>query len=341
MPPADDFDEGTYGEGNYSGYDVSYDANNPNELTRKLDIGGVAAAARPGYVDDRKSPFYQPKEHYLVNAKSEDNLGYNDADREKIRQQSGKWIDEVRDNANTDATRNKMDPHWKDNHAKDNWRGNLNGKSYNSTLRLSRAADAMNNARHWDPGLGGRRTNSGFGTNEMTEAKSERWEPIETQEMRQMRANERMDEQQRTYDIKRAAGVLDYGMELEKLNSQQKAEIAKLITQEDLSVDQALRIVLGQTDMEMPAALHYKMKESAHQRYMDAMRAQIRYNRLQSAWSDLMNERISPDQFGAIANMLGVNVENMMQSGNTFSNEWKMGPNEYETKGVGYQSVEQ
>ena len=256
--------------------------NDQGSLTYTPDYEGMLKWGRPQYVDMRKSPYWQGKEHWLANAKDEDRYGYTDEDREKIRQQSGQWIDEVRDNANTDATRDKMDPHWKDNHAKDNWRGNLNGKSFNSTMRLSRAADAMNNAKHWKPGLAGRRTNSGFGTNEMAEAKAERWEPIETQETRQMRANERMDEQQRSYDIKRAAGVLDYGMELEKLNSQQKAEIAKLITQEDLSVDQALRVVLGQTDMQMPAALHYKLKESEFHRHLQAKLGAARYNRMMS-----------------------------------------------------------
>lgn len=304
-------------------YDDSYlpstevnKSNDQTSLTNVPDLANIAQYGKPQYVDMRSSPYWQGKEHWLVNAKKEDRLGYKDEDREKIRGQAGQWIDEVRDNANTDETRDKMDPHWKDNHAKDNWRGNLNGKSFNSTLRLSRAADAMNNARHWNPGLAGRRTNSSFGTNEMTEANSERWEPIETQEMRQMRANERMDERQRDYDIKRAAGVLDYGTELEKLNSQQKAEIAKLITQEDLSVDQALRIVLGQTDMEMPAQLHYKLKESEFHRHLQAKLGMARYARLMNLANGIRNGTVDEREgYTAMSIYYGLDINEIGQLG--------------------------
>lgn len=129
----------------------------------------------------------------------------------------------------------KMYGYWNWNLAKDNPNGNLNGKTFTNTLGLSRLADALNNRRHWRAAKIGRRTNSSFGTNEYQEGHSERWEPIETQEMRQMRANEQVDAQARARQVNRAENIQDYPLESRKAADAAKRGIATVLSQSEIS----------------------------------------------------------------------------------------------------------
>lgn len=135
----------------------------------------------------------------------------------------------------------KMYGYWNWNLPKHNPNGNLNNRSFGKTLGLSRLADALNNQRHWRAAQIGRRTNSGFGTHEYTPGYSERWEPIETQEMRQMRANERMDEVQRNRQIKRAEDVQDYPLELQKMSDQSRMRINEQVSSSLIDLERAFQ----------------------------------------------------------------------------------------------------
>lgn len=135
----------------------------------------------------------------------------------------------------------KMYGYWNWNLAKHNPNGNLNNRSFGKTLGLSRLADALNNQRHWRAAQIGRRTNSGFGTHEYTPGYSERWEPIETQEMRQMRANERMDETQRNRQIKRAEDVQDYPLELQRMTDQSRMRINEQVSSSLIELERAFQ----------------------------------------------------------------------------------------------------
>lgn len=135
----------------------------------------------------------------------------------------------------------KMYGYWNYNLAKNNPNGNLNNRSFGRTLRQSRLADALNNQRHWKAAKIGRRTNSGFGTNEFQEGYSERWEPIETQEMRQMRANERLDETARQRQINRAENIQDYPLELQKRADQYKQQLAYYQSQTGIDLNRLIQ----------------------------------------------------------------------------------------------------
>lgn len=94
-----------------------------------------------------------------------------------------------------------LNPLQNNNFAMDGRYGNLNGKSYANTLKLSREADAYNNkpdTQIFHMGV------NGAGPSEVTTVSKPK---IETQEMRQMRANERLDEKQRGTDIDLQAAI--------------------------------------------------------------------------------------------------------------------------------------
>lgn len=135
----------------------------------------------------------------------------------------------------------KMYGYWNWDLAKNKPNGNLNNRSFGRTMYQSRLADALNNQRHWKAAKIGRRTNSGFGTNEFQEGYSERWEPIETQETRQMRANERLDEEARQRQIKRAEDIKDYPLELQKRADQYKQQLAYYQSQTGVDLNRLIQ----------------------------------------------------------------------------------------------------
>ena len=135
----------------------------------------------------------------------------------------------------------KMYGYWNWNLAKNNPNGNLNDRTASQTLSASRLADALNNKRHWRAAKIGRRTNSSFGTNEYTPGYSERWEPIETQETRQMRANEQMDLAARQRQINRAENIQDYPLELQKQKDRLSAEMTKYASQTGIDLQRAMQ----------------------------------------------------------------------------------------------------
>lgn len=94
-----------------------------------------------------------------------------------------------------------IDEKYGQNFAKEGRYGNLNNKSYEDTLRLSREADAYNNKPIEKMHLGiSYNPSAGQGVGGFETTGYER-PKIETQEMRQMRANERLDEIQRGLDV--------------------------------------------------------------------------------------------------------------------------------------------
>ena len=156
------------------------------------------------------------------------------------------------DKSNNDYTRTRIDPHWQESMGKNNYRGNLNNKSYAATLNLSRATDALNNMRHWDPGTTGRHTNSSFGSEQAQMGKSERWEPIETQETRQMRQNEKIEEQVRSRDAARQANVQDYALDLQKQMDNSNFALANMLHTSDVQIQTARRNAMQNANINMP-----------------------------------------------------------------------------------------
>ena len=190
---------------------------------------------------------------YLQKGKDRDRQQYTDEDRDRIRNNEYSQQQENYDYANSDEARTGMYKHWANNHAKNNVRGNLNGKSFAATLNLSRAADALNNMRHWDPGTTGFHTSGRMGSETAQMGKSERWEPIETQEMRQMRANETADALARQNDINRSGKVEDYALDRRKAMDDARVNMATALNMSDKEIDTAARQAAINVNMNLPA----------------------------------------------------------------------------------------
>ena len=123
----------------------------------------------------------------------------------------------------------RIDPNYNKNQAKNNVQGNLNRLNFNDTLDLSRKADALNNRRWWRGEDIGARTNSGFGSSSVGIGRSTKYEPIETEEMRQMTANRALDKYARERQIGRAETAKDYNQRLQENADKLRFELASRI----------------------------------------------------------------------------------------------------------------
>ena len=125
-------------------------------------------------------------------------------------------------------------PYYEWNLAQNNPRGNLNGMSYPSTLRYSRLADMVNNQFHYRPGhqtnvyVGGR----GF-EKSADSATVSRWDPIETEEMRQMKANRELDARARQAGVDLQSRIQGYPQEIQEATDQLERSLAQYISQMD------------------------------------------------------------------------------------------------------------
>lgn len=183
-------------------------------------------------------------------AKNEGERVYSETDKDNIVTNTRGRSQGIQD-LYTDATKRNMYEHYDHNLAMNNPRGNLNGLSGARTRNLSRMADAYNNATRWDPGLAGRRTNSSFGTNEMQNSSYYK-DNIETQEMRQMRANERIDEQVRGYDARRQDRVDSHNIAMQEWADQSAINLAGTIGQGDAAFGNALKQLIADIEYTQP-----------------------------------------------------------------------------------------
>lgn len=95
--------------------------------------------------------------------------------------------------------------------------GQLTGVNFGTNVKLSRAADAYNNRRHLvGTDIGHRTLHYGSTGTGVDREGSTRWQPIETQEQRQMRENERVNERVRNYDTDRQNAIKNYNYDLSR-----------------------------------------------------------------------------------------------------------------------------
>lgn len=241
--------------------------NTENPMIRTMQYRGTTApASTPGTPSsdsvngDFKMPGFnagQPSADNIAagnrsvdKAKSEGERAYSETDKDNIVTSTRGRSQGIQD-LYTDATKRNMYEHYDHNLAMNNPRGNLNGLSGARTRNLSRMADAYNNATRWDPGLAGRRTNSSFGTNEMQNSSYYK-DNIETQEMRQMRANERIDEQVRGYDTRRQDRVDSHNIAMQEWADQSAINLASTIGQGDVAFGNALKQLIADVEYTQP-----------------------------------------------------------------------------------------
>lgn len=170
----------------------------------------------------------------------------------------------------TKAQALRINPAQDTNFAKQSRYGNLNRKPFNNTLNLSRLADALNNKRHWVARDIGRRTNSGFGTMEGQQSSGERWEPIETQEMRQMRANEALDRQQRQEDIALQSKINAYPYTLQTRTDDITNNLAQQVGMDNISFKRAVQDAVFRANYELPTNAAQTQKVQTYAKYLQA-----------------------------------------------------------------------
>lgn len=182
--------------------------------------------------------------------------------------------------------------------------GNLNGKTYANTLNLSRMADALNNKRHWIATDVGYRAGGELGTQAAGMGHSERWEPIDTQEMRQMRANERLDELQRTGDVNLQTNINGHTFDLQKQMDDITNRLIEATGNDNINYRRAVKDAILDIEYRNPATLSEAQRAQIFaqrlQKEIDAQVVQKAYNiwlknpMFGSYWSDAMGKGQMP-----------------------------------------------
>lgn len=178
----------------------------------------------PGF-DAGKKEFEQEMKTNEKDAKAETQELLTDAEKGSMTD----WTSKAADAILNQYIPGRIDPNYNKNQAKNNVQGNLNRLSFNDTLDQSRKADALNNRRWWRGEDIGARTNSGFGSSGVGIGRSTKYEPIETEEMRQMAANRKLDEYTRNRQIGRAETAKDYNQRLQENADTLRFELASRI----------------------------------------------------------------------------------------------------------------
>lgn len=149
---------------------------------------------------------------------------YDKNERDSTLSEASGRLKGLRNAASSAEEKMSADPYYAGNHAKDSPLGNLNNRSYKRTLAMSRMADLLNSQRFYKAGDIGARTSKGGGA--INIGSWGRYEPVETEETRQMRADERLDEAQRERQIGRAENIKDWPQKLKEIDDNLDAAFA-------------------------------------------------------------------------------------------------------------------
>lgn len=193
---------------------------------------------------------YQIQEPNILNSKEKAQSAYTEKDNENDLSRAGTRASNIRDSwANDNALKSRVDPTYQNPHAINNFRGNVNGRSSANTLYLSRLADAFNSQLHRTPtSIGARFGLDGGSSTGIENATPRRWDPIETQEMRQMRNNEQLDNYQRQQDINREAKVRGHSMDLQEQIDKAALDLSQYSSKADIDFGNMLKNAVANLD---------------------------------------------------------------------------------------------
>ena len=156
------------------------------------------------------------------------------------------------------------------NLAKTNPLGNLNNMSGDQTLAASRKADAYNNSVRFLQGDIGARTFT-MGNTGISDPRLERVSPIETQEMRQMRANERIDEKARGRQADLAADIEQHGLEMQRQKDSNLMQLAQAYGMNNPAMEQQIRQMTAQLMYMSPAQIAQTLLSSYYANQLQAV----------------------------------------------------------------------
>lgn len=152
---------------------------------------------------------------------------------------------------------------------RDNPLGNLNNMSAEDTLAASRAADARNNRQRFMQGDIGARTFS-MGSSGIEDPRLERVSPVETQETRQMRANEALDAYARQRQAGLAADIEAHSLELQQQRDNNIMQIAQSYGITDPTIMSKIRNLYTDLSWATPTQLAQQLQSAD---FMNKIRA--------------------------------------------------------------------
>lgn len=156
-----------------------------------------------------------------------------------------------------------------DTNLKNNPLGNLNNMSADDTLAASRAADAYNNRLRYMQGDIGARTFT-MGSTGIADPTINKVAPIETQEMRQMRANESIDNLVRQQQANLAADIERHGLDLQAQKDQNILTIAQQYGITNPNIASAMRQMGAELSWGNPTRLAQEIQSRKFLNYIQA-----------------------------------------------------------------------
>lgn len=167
----------------------------------------------------------------------------------------------------TQTAKNNVVP-WHSQHlGKNDPYGNLNDKSFQSTLNYSRLADRFNNHLDWEPSTVGRTTYH-LGSTEGTTGNAYRRQPIETQEMRQMRSNERITDNARMLQTGLQGAMNQYGLDLQRQSDTLQAQFGNQLGIGQDAINRALQQALITGEYVQPNSMEMQQKLQKFLQYL-------------------------------------------------------------------------
>lgn len=170
----------------------------------------------------------------------------------------------IADNTGNQEAMEKVNSWYATNQAKNSRYGNLNNKDYDTTLALSRLADQFNNTQFVAPGgRVGFTTNSSFGSAAPDNPGYAQFN-INTQEMRQMRANEQLDAQARQLAASLQGDTQK--MYLDAINAKRNVDnaVAQIIGQADVNFGTFLQQAGINNMYNIPTQMHWQQLMQAY-----------------------------------------------------------------------------
>ena len=147
----------------------------------------------------------------------------------------------LREKATSPETLQRIYRWYNSNLAKNNPNGNLNNQSFDRTLDASRQADMLNNRQYWKAARIGHRTNSSFGSTGIIAGQAYKYEPVETQETRQMRANEELDLNARKLQQQLAADTQRYPLDMQRMFDEADKDMAKYVATTGVDINKHMQ----------------------------------------------------------------------------------------------------
>lgn len=224
-----------------------------------FDVSTVTNA-KGMHTDAGAKTYTQGKEDFASNKEVGSNL-----------QNQSSWQRNVQDAYDEEQKRRASSGMYGQNLAQNNPLGNLNQKSFEDTQYASRLADAFNAQRYYygrQGGIGARGFNvqRGPGAIDLRDVK-----PVETQEMRQMRANEGIDAYARQRQAGLSADAAAHSLDLQRRADESVQNLAAMFGVNQADLSKQFQELNASLNWESPTRLAQSLYSQRAQQIVNAM----------------------------------------------------------------------